>query len=59
LYVDEVNLLHDHLVDGLLDAAVTSRVTVELDAVSAEHAARFVLIGTIKARRGLTATAAP
>ena len=39
LYVDEVNLLHDHVVDLLLDAAAMGRVTVERDGVSVEHAA--------------------
>jgi magnesium chelatase subunit D len=52
LYVDEVNLLHDHLVDVLLDAAAMGRVTVERDGVSAEHAARFVLIGTMNPEEG-------
>jgi magnesium chelatase subunit D len=52
LYVDEVNLLHDHLVDVLLDAAAMGRVTVERDAVSVEHAARFVLIGTMNPEEG-------
>jgi magnesium chelatase subunit D len=52
LYVDEVNLLHDHLVDVLLDAAATGRVSVERDGVSVEHAARFVLIGTMNPEEG-------
>ncbi|WP_048556686.1 ATP-binding protein, partial [Nostocoides japonicum] len=52
LYVDEVNLLHDHLVDVLLDAAATGRVTVERDGVSVEHTARFVLIGTMNPEEG-------
>lgn len=52
LYVDEVNLLHDHLVDVLLDAAAMGEVTVERDAVSAGHAARFVLIGTMNPEEG-------
>jgi magnesium chelatase subunit D len=52
LYVDEVNLLHDHLVDLLLDAAAMGRVSVERDAVSIEHAARFVLIGTMNPEEG-------
>uniref|UniRef100_UPI000A3DB893 ATP-binding protein n=1 Tax=Kribbia dieselivorans TaxID=331526 RepID=UPI000A3DB893 len=52
LYVDEVNLLHDHLVDLLLDAAAMGRATVERDGVSVEHAARFVLIGTMNPEEG-------
>jgi len=52
LYVDEVNLLHDHLVDLLLDAAAMGQVTVERDGISVEHAARFVLIGTMNPEEG-------
>lgn len=52
LYVDEVNLLHDHLVDLLLDAAAMGQVTVERDGVSVEHASRFVLIGTMNPEEG-------
>src|SRR5213082_832097 len=47
LYVDEVNLLHDHLVDTLLDAAAMGRATVEREGVSIQHAARFLLVGTM------------
>lgn len=52
LYVDEVNLLHDHLVDVLLDSAAMGRVTVERDGVSLEYASRFVLIGTMNPEEG-------
>ncbi|GAA0937628.1 VWA domain-containing protein [Actinocorallia libanotica] len=52
LYVDEVNLLHDHLVDLLLDAAAMGRATVERDGVSVAHAARFVLVGTMNPEEG-------
>ncbi|MEB3069910.1 magnesium chelatase subunit D family protein [[Mycobacterium] vasticus] len=52
LYVDEVNLLADHLVDLLLDAAAMGRLTVERDAVSVTHAARFVLVGTMNPEEG-------
>ena len=52
LYVDEVNLLHDHLVDVLLDAAAMGRVNVERDGVSHSHEARFVLIGTMNPEEG-------
>ena len=46
LYVDEVNLLDDHLVDVLLDSAASGWNTVERDGVSVRHPARFVLIGS-------------
>jgi magnesium chelatase subunit D len=46
LYIDEVNLLEDHLIDLLLDVAVTGRNSVEREGISIEHPARFVLIGS-------------
>ena len=52
LYVDEVNLLHDHLVDALLDAAAMGRAHVERDGVSVAHAARFLLVGTMNPEEG-------
>ncbi len=52
LYVDEVNLLHDHLVDVLLDASAMGRVHVERDGISHSHEARFVLIGTMNPEEG-------
>jgi magnesium chelatase subunit D len=52
LYVDEVNLLPDALVDLLLDAAATGRNIVERDGVSHTHAARFVLIGSMNPEEG-------
>jgi len=52
LYVDEVNLLHDHLVDLLLDAAAMGAVTVERDGISVSHSARFVLVGTMNPEEG-------
>jgi len=52
LYVDEVNLLHDHLVDLLLDAAATGRSTVEREGVSVAHASRMVLVGTMNPEEG-------
>ncbi|MFC9549337.1 VWA domain-containing protein [Rhodococcus sp. NPDC056960] len=52
LYVDEVNLLHDHLVDVLLDAAAMGRVHIERDGISHSHAARFVLVGTMNPEEG-------
>jgi magnesium chelatase subunit D len=52
LYVDEVNLLHDHLVDVILDAAAMGRVHVERDGVSHSYESRFVLIGTMNPEEG-------
>jgi len=52
LYVDEVNLLPDGLVDLLLDAAASGRNVVERDGVSHAHPARFVLIGTMNPEEG-------
>ncbi|MFI6599665.1 VWA domain-containing protein [Nonomuraea sp. NPDC050536] len=52
LYVDEVNLLHDHLVDLLLDAAALGICYVERDSVSVRHAARFLLVGTMNPEEG-------
>ena len=46
LYIDEVNLLEDHLVDLLLDVAATGRNRVEREGISIEHPASFVLIGS-------------
>jgi magnesium chelatase subunit D len=52
LYVDEVNLLADHLVDVLLDASAMGRNHVERDSVSVSHPARFVLIGSMNPEEG-------
>ena len=52
LYVDEVNLLPDHLVDVLLDAAAMGRAHVERDGVSVSHAASFLLVGTMNPEEG-------
>jgi magnesium chelatase subunit D len=46
LYIDEVNLLDDHLVDLLLDVAMTGRNAVEREGISLDHPARFVLVGS-------------
>jgi magnesium chelatase subunit D len=52
LYVDEVNLLDDHLVDLLLDAAAMGVNTVEREGVSISHPARFFLVGTMNPEEG-------
>ncbi|UYQ61435.1 putative cobaltochelatase [Streptomyces peucetius] len=52
LYVDEVNLLHDHLVDLMLDAAAMGASYVEREGVSVRHASRFLLVGTMNPEEG-------
>lgn len=52
LYVDEVNLLEDHIVDLLLDAAAMGVNTVEREGISLAHAAGFVLVGTMNPEEG-------
>ncbi|MHB1431673.1 MAG: ATP-binding protein, partial [Streptosporangiaceae bacterium] len=52
LYVDEVNLLHDHLVDLLLDAAALGTCYVEREGISVRHPARFLLVGTMNPEEG-------
>ena len=52
LYVDEVNLLDDHLVDVLLDAAAMGVNTVEREGLSWSHPARFTLVGTMNPEEG-------
>ncbi|HEX2032672.1 MAG TPA: VWA domain-containing protein [Chloroflexota bacterium] len=52
LYVDEVNLLPDHLVDVILDAAASGVHRVEREGVSVAHAARFILVGTMNPEEG-------
>ena len=52
LHVDEVNLLPDHLVDILLDAAVSGVNLVEREGISVSHPARFILIGTMNPEEG-------
>ncbi|NOZ88198.1 MAG: AAA domain-containing protein [Deltaproteobacteria bacterium] len=52
LYVDEVNLLDDHVVDILLDAAAMGFNTIEREGVSFSHPARFVLVGTMNPEEG-------
>ena len=52
LYVDEVNLLEDHIVDLLLDAAAMGVNTVEREGVSFVHPSRFILVGTMNPEEG-------
>jgi magnesium chelatase subunit I len=52
LYVDEANLLPDALVDALLDVAASGVNTLERDGISQQHAARFVLVGTMNPEEG-------
>ena len=52
LYVDEVNLLPDALIDSLLDVAASGVNRVERDGISHRHAARFVLVGTMNPEEG-------
>ncbi len=52
LYIDEVNLLNDHVVDVLLDSAAMGRNFVEREGVSFSHPARFILIGTMNPEEG-------
>jgi len=52
LYVDEVNLLADHLVDVLIDAAAFGVNRVERDGITAEHPCRFVLVGSMNPEEG-------
>ena len=52
LYVDEVNLLDDHIVDVLLDSAAMGINTIEREGVSYSHPARFILVGTMNPEEG-------
>src|SRR5688500_15708772 len=52
LYVDEVNLLPDHLVDVLLDVAASGVNTIQREGLSASHPAKFILIGTMNPEEG-------
>ncbi len=52
LYVDEINLLEDHIVDILLDAAAMGINTIEREGLSFTHPAKFVLIGTMNPEEG-------
>jgi Mg-chelatase subunit ChlI/Mg-chelatase subunit ChlD len=52
LYVDEVNLLPDHIADDLLDAAATGWNTVEREGISVSHPSRFIFMGTMNPEEG-------
>lgn len=52
LYVDEVNLLDDHLVDIILDASASGENVVEREGISFRHPARFILVGTMNPEEG-------
>lgn len=52
LYVDEVNLLPDHIADDLLDAAATGWNVVEREGISVSHPSRFVFVGTMNPEEG-------
>lgn len=52
LYIDEVNLLDDHVVDVLLDAAAMGMNIVEREGISFSHPARFILVGTMNPEEG-------
>lgn len=52
LYVDEINLLGDHIVDAILDAAASGTNTIEREGVSFSHPSRFILVGTMNPEEG-------
>lgn len=52
LYIDEVNLLDDHIVDVILDAAAMGRNNIEREGISFSHSSRFILVGTMNPEEG-------
>jgi magnesium chelatase subunit D len=52
LYIDEVNLLSDHLVDAILDVAASGRNVVQREGIAHRHPARFILVGTMNPEEG-------
>ncbi len=52
LYIDEVNLLSDHIINGLLEAAASGQVCIEREGISASYPARFLLLGSMNPEEG-------
>ncbi|MDH5200922.1 MAG: ATP-binding protein, partial [Candidatus Bathyarchaeota archaeon] len=52
LYIDEVNLLPDHITDSILDAAASGWNTIEREGMSVQHPSRFILVGTMNPEEG-------
>ena len=52
LYIDEINLLADHLMDIILDAAATGQYRLEREGISSSYAARFILVGSMNPEEG-------
>ncbi|MGD2142440.1 MAG: ATP-binding protein [Candidatus Bathyarchaeota archaeon] len=52
LYIDEVNLLPDHITDSILDAAASGWNTIEREGISVQHPSRFILVGTMNPEEG-------
>lgn len=59
LYIDEINLLPDHITDVILDAAASGWNTMEREGISVQHPSRFILVGTINPEEGELRPPAP